>query len=643
LSSSFSFVGFPIVFLIWYSRGFIKTVNTRSKRQSRDSETITRTIKQYKRTINITKGNDQYTPRKNRSTSNTTSNTYSPHSWFTLSHTYGIEDVETTLPLFTFLKQQLQDEDLWEQYLDRQKLLQITYEMEQHGVSLLSDKLESEITRYKEISNESRKQAREIATTIIRREANRNGTREEQRSGTTNNKGTATNSRTTTRINQTPRTSKKSISRSSEAISRTKSRRNSSTDERIESGSKRSKERTSSETGIVTAQAEQDFNIDSGPQIRSLLYDTLKLPVTKRTDKSKTHPKGQASVDAETLEGLASPMCGNTTDEAREFINHLLLSKKHTKAEDSLTSYKNWSTDERPTSRNNDKSNTESNRYHLSTTRTIRSSTTLHSSINICGTRFTRQSTNDPNLQNVGTGDTTDDGTKDFLLRSVFGPEQRRNLEWLSIDFQSIEAIIWAYAVKNKEIMSDVRNGITPFKVMMEAVWGYFDKDDKHYKPIKNGFYSIIYGAKKSHSDATFGKEDAVNSIIKRIPQVRSFTNKLHREIIKRGYITTIGGYRLYIPRNEPHKAVSGFIQGHAGWVIGQAMILCQEYLKQIKDVCMILQVHDELIFEGPVGFHKTIGKELARLMSKAGEQYNIPTPINMTLITNNWAEGEEI
>jgi len=191
--------------------------------------------------------------------------------------------------------------------------------------------------------------------------------------------------------------------------------------------------------------------------------------------------------------------------------------------------------------------------------------------------------------------------------------------------------------------MSDVRNGITPFKVMMEAVWGYFDKDDKHYKPIKNGFYSIIYGAKKSHSDATFGKEDAVNSIIKRIPQVRSFTNKLHREIIKRGYITTIGGYRLYIPRNEPHKAVSGFIQGHAGWVIGQAMILCQEYLKQIKDVCMILQVHDELIFEGPVGFHKTIGKELARLMSKAGEQYNIPTPINMTLITNNWAEGEEI
>jgi len=576
----------------------------------------------------------------NTRTNTTKIETLRNHSWFRLSHTYGIEDVETTLPLFTFLKQQLQDEDLWEQYLDRQKLLQITYEMQQYGVTLLPDKLETEITRYKEISHESREQARKIATTVIQRETRRNEETTELRGGTTNNKGTTGTTRkvsrrkTTRDIIKTSGSNNKS-SRSPKAINRTKSRRSNNSNGKTRSGSSRSKVRTSNKDSstpiIISTQTEQSFNIDSGLQIRNLLYDRFKLPITKRTDKSKTFPNGQASVNVDTLEALANPMCGNTSNEAREFINHLLLSKKHTKATNSLTSYKNWGTNERTI-------HARANKYITEITNSF---SKIHSSINICGTRFTRQSTNDPNLQNVGTGDTTDGGEKDFLLRSVFGP--RRDLEWLSIDFQSIEAIIWAYAVKNKEIMSDVRNDITPFKVMMEAVWGYFDKDDKHYKPVKNGFYSIIYGAKKSHSDNIFGKEGAVNSIIKRIPQVRSFTNQLHREIIKRGYITTIGGYRLYIPRNEPHKAVSGFIQGHAGWVIGQAMILCQEYLRQIKSVCMILQVHDEIIFEGPVGFHKTIGKELARLMSKAGEQYNIPTPVNMTLIKDNWAEGEEI
>ena len=72
-------------------------------------------------------------------------------------------------------------------------------------------------------------------------------------------------------------------------------------------------------------------------------------------------------------------------------------------------------------------------------------------------------------------------------------------------------------------------------------------------------------------------------------------------------------------------------------------MIKCFNFLLSFPEVRMILQVHDELILEGPRGFVNQIGKQLANLMQEAGEQYGIPTPVNMTLITDNWAEGKEI
>lgn len=486
--------------------------------------------------------------------------------WYTLSKDYGIEDVETTLPLFDYLKEELQKDDLWDKYLERQELIPITYNMETSGVSLLPEKLESEIKRYQHISISEQDKATSIAYNIL------------------------ANSETE-KILPLPK----------------------------KQGKKKAIVPTKSKTRRLAQQ--EEFNISSDHQIRSLLFDTLKVPVITRTAPTNSFPKGQPSVNADVLSTFADPNYGDIPDEAREFCKSLLTGKKYGKALDALISYKQWASN------------------HI-----------IHSSINICGTRFTRQSTNDPNLQNVGTGSETIDNIKDFMLRLVFGP--RPGLEWLSIDFQSIEALIWAFSVKNMEIMACVDRGISPFKPLMEAVWGFFDKDDPRYKPIKNGFYSILYGAKKSHSDATFGKVGAVDAIIKRIPEVRSFTQKLHKEVLRKGYIETIAGYRLYIPKDEPHKAVSGFVQGHAGWVIGQAMKMCIQKLREYYHcntdrlyqstsyVKPILQIHDELIFEGPIGFHRTLGKMLAETMSSAGTQYDIPTPVNMTLITDNWAEG---
>ena len=578
----------------------------RDESTSNNKKNTTRNNRSFKKVIST--GSKSNSFATNNLSLQTTTNTKLQHRWFTLSAIYGIEDVETTLPLFTFLKQQLQDENLWSIYLDRQKLIQITYEMENHGVSLLPEKLDSEIQRYGDIANESREQARKIATTVIRREGNGTIVSTTERSETTNNKGTTGQIR-----NNGSRSKSTRQGRSKEAISRTEERRSNSTNQRVPSGSNRnavgSAQTNKPTNGNFTTSSIETFNLDSGPQIRNLLYDRFKLPVVHKTKPSKTHPTGQASVDADTLEGLADPNCGNTPQEAREFINHLLKSKKYNKSQDSLISYKNWSL------------------FNY-----------LHSIINITGTSFTRFSTNQPNIQNVGTGDSVGDEDKDFMLRSVFGPQP--GFEWLSIDYQSIEALIWAYSAKNREIMKCVAENVSPFKPLMEAIHGFFDKSNPWYKPVKNGFYSILYGARKSHSDATFGKQGAVDAIIKRVPEVRSFTNKLHREVLKCGYIITKGGYRLYVPKNEPHKSTSAFVQGTAGETLARAMIYCHEYLQDFPRIKIIINIHDELVFEGPIGFCNQHEEKLCQLMTKAGEKYGVPSPVNSQRILNNWAEG---
>jgi DNA polymerase-1 len=235
----------------------------------------------------------------------------------------------------------------------------------------------------------------------------------------------------------------------------------------------------------------------------------------------------------------------------------------------------------------------------------------------------------------------------DYLTRVVFGPRPGR--EWLSIDFQSIEFFIWGFICGNTEIRYCYEQGISPFKPILEAVWGFFDKGEDNpiikqkYKRTKNGIYSILYGAGEAHSDTTFGRIGAVKAVIERLPEVKTFTKHLHKLLKQKGYIETLGGYRLYVSAAEPHKATSAFVQGHAGWVIGQAMIKCYEYLRDFQDINILLQIHDELIFDGPIGFADIHANPLSLLMQEAGEQYGIPTPTSRSKIVHNWGEPQEM
>ena len=139
----------------------------------------------------------------------------------------------------------------------------------------------------------------------------------------------------------------------------------------------------------------------------------------------------------------------------------------------------------------------------------------------------------------------------------------------------------------------------------------------------------------------------------------------MHGYAINQGYVELLGGYRLQVPKGEPHKAANYFIQGSAGWAIQVAMNRIWEYLEPIPDYKMILQVHDELVFDFPLaeeGVNENIIFHIADLMEMSGDDIGIPLPVEITrhnpnrtidikkksgevitLKTDSWAVGEHL
>jgi len=476
------------------------------------------------------------------------------HPWITVLRDYALEDVETTLPLWDCLSNALHEEGLYEQYLERLKLVRITYEMEETGLNVLTDTLSKEIKRYSKEAKIRGDKATVIADKLCPPEQPKKADADE----------------------------------------------------------------------IM-------FNIASPTQLSKLFYseEGFNLPIVKKTKPSKSYPQGQASTDDETITKLIGIVEGKSTNhnaEASQFFKHLRFSRRNNTAANYLTGYDLWRTGNKI-------------RVHL----------------NITGSKFTRQSSNDPNLQNVGTGKEDEQGEIDYCLRTCFGPPP--GYVWLAWDYSNIELRIWAYLTGNKEFVKAFEDDYSVHLVIARELHPSLSrltddeaKETKEYRKTKNGNFSILYGASERKANATYGVSGAFKKINKRFPEVRDFTQLLHRQIKIKRCIETLTGYRLFIPTDQPHVAISGKVQGTAGAIIGRAMIDCTDWLRN-NAPCMklILQVHDELIFQVPKGYYNLhaehITTNLIRLMEQQGERLAvpIPTPVHGQLIETNWSKGTNL
>lgn len=431
-------------------------------------------------------------------------------------------------------------------------------------------------------------------------------------------------------------------------------------------------ESTKNSAKSISLTSNPKLNLESPLQLQGVIYDEFKLPVIAKTKPSKSYPKGQPKTDADTLEKLQGMLSettfGSCPDQkaASDFITHLLLSKRNAKSAGYLESYADWSTDENQDDLSTNgrtappniprKKATSSNRrpvkrpFHSpSSNARFHDHPRLHANYNITGTKFTRQSSSQPNLTNVGTGKEEESFDEegsfmDYQLRKVFGPRQGR--VWLARDYSNIELRIWAYDCGNKELIAAFENNVSIHLLIFRELWPQFKdltddeaKERPEYKWTKNGDFSILYGASPSKADNTYKISGAYNRISARFPEVRTYTQSLHHQVATRGFVETLTGYRLYIPRGEPHKAVSGRVQGTAGSIIGRSMIDTYDYLQDYESN-LIIQVHDELVFDIPIHELDEVSPQLQYHMEKQGERISIPLPTGGKIHQHNWAEG---
>lgn len=349
-----------------------------------------------------------------------------------------------------------------------------------------------------------------------------------------------------------------------------------------------------------------EFNLNSPLQLREVLFDTLDLPQKKLTK------KGEPSTDVEVLTDLSK---FHLVPE--KVLEHRTLSKLKSTYVDSLPKLINPDTGR------------------------------IHTSFNPVGSSTGRLSSSDPNLQNIPIK--TAQGRR---IREAFVPEQGYTL--LSSDYSQIELRLLAHFSKDDNLVEAFLNDSDIHNRTAAEIFGVTENlvTPDMRRLSKNINFGIIYGisafglAKQLGTSVAISKS-YIDEYFKRYGKVKEYIEKSILDAQTNGYAETILGRRRPIPELQSNnRALRGFgertamntpIQGSAADIINIAMIRINDKLSDFESK-MILQVHDELLFE-------VKNDELERLSQMVKEEmegaWELIVPIKVDIGTgDNWAEA---
>jgi len=356
-------------------------------------------------------------------------------------------------------------------------------------------------------------------------------------------------------------------------------------------------------------EAGQPFNLGSPKQIQQLLFDKLQLPVLAKT------PKGVPSTAESVLQELALdyPL-------PRLILEHRSLSK-----------LKSTYTDKLP-----QQVCPETGRVH----------TSYHQAVAATG----RLSSSDPNLQNIPVR--TEEGRR---IRQAFVASPGRVL--LAADYSQIELRIMAHLSSDKGLLKSFSAGedvhrataAEVFSVLPEAVTS---EQRRSAKAINFGLiYGMsAFGLAKQLGIARGAAQEYIDLYFARYPGVYDYMEATREQARKQGYVETVFGRRLYLPdinsRNgqvragAERTAINAPMQGTAADIIKRAMIAMHGWLKTDTDldIAMIMQVHDELVFEVAAQDIEAAKPKISTIMNGAA---TLKVPLVVDVGTgDNWDEA---
>ncbi len=361
-------------------------------------------------------------------------------------------------------------------------------------------------------------------------------------------------------------------------------------------------------TGEIYEMAKTTFNINSPKQLAEVLFERLKLPVVKKT-------KTGFSTDVEVLEELAK-----THPIAKSLLDYRELSKLKTTYADALPGLINPKTGR------------------------------VHTSFNQTVAQTGRLSSSNPNLQNIPIK--TQTGRK---IRKAFIPESPSNL-LISADYSQIELRILAHLSNDSALIEAFKNDLDIHAHTASLI---FNVEEGLVSPkmrdiAKTVNFGIVYGmspyglSRDLGIDAQKAKE-FIDSYFNRYPGVKAYIEEQIDFARKHGFVKTIFNRRRYIPdisstniqvrQFAERTAINTPIQGSAADLIKLAMIRICEILMAKKLNCkLILQVHDELVFDCSKGDIKKSELTIKDIMENV---IKLKIPIKVSIKTaDNWLDA---
>lgn len=357
----------------------------------------------------------------------------------------------------------------------------------------------------------------------------------------------------------------------------------------------------------IYEEAGEEFNINSPKQLAEILFFKLNLPPVKKT-------KTGLSTDEEVLEKLKS--------DGAEIAKAILEYRK-------LAKLKNTYVDAIPKLRD------ENDR--------------VHTTFNQIGTTTGRLSSSDPNLQNIPVK--TDEGIK---IRQGFVAIENSVL--MGIDYSQIELRVLAQMSKDENLREAYQNSMDLHSLTARKIFELSDEEEVSREQriiAKTINFSIIYGKTAFGLAKELGisqKEasEYIERYFNQYPRVKGFEQEIVEFTEKHGYTETFFGRRRLIDginsKNKNIKsqaermAVNSVIQGTAAEVIKKVMIEIYGYIKGKEGISLLLQVHDELIFEIEKDKLEMYRADIEKIMRESVKFENVPLEIN-TNIGVNWAE----
>ena len=332
------------------------------------------------------------------------------------------------------------------------------------------------------------------------------------------------------------------------------------------------------------------FNLGSPKQIQEIFYDRMKLPVLKKT------PKGQPSTDESVLQELALEY-----ELPKLILEHRGMSK-----------LKSTYTDKLP-----QQVNPKTGRVH----------TSYHQAVAATG----RLSSSDPNLQNIPIR--SEEGRK--IRQAFIAPA---GYKVVAADYSQIELRIMAHLSGDTGLLNAFSQGVDVHSATAAEVFdvGIDQVTNDLRRSAKAINFGLIYGMSAFGLAQQLGlsrnqAQEYIDLYFSRYPGVKKYMDDIREQAKQQGFVETLFGRRLYLPeinaRNAAQRqyaertAINAPMQGTAADIIKRAMIDCDKWLQDSDaDVKMIMQVHDELVFEVAESELTSSMETISSIMSTAAE-----------------------